>query len=104
MPNCYPHRPVYAKPRGPQLTLPRTWGRDCVAVQTVVAAAGRRPIRPPIAPAPAPIPSPNRLRRMPATMPPVVSSVCELTPVLLFTTHLALLERTRRPTEMLRPP
>src|SRR5438094_519680 len=56
-----------------------------------------------MAPAPAPKPSPTTLTKIPATMPPAVSSVWELTPVLLLPTQLALIDPTMMARAMIVP-
>src|SRR5207245_8325644 len=56
-----------------------------------------------MAPAPAPKPSPTTLIKIPAAIPPAVSSVCELTPVLLLVTQLALSDPTMMARAMMVP-
>src|SRR5438309_3894116 len=56
-----------------------------------------------MAPAPAPKPSPTTLIKIPAAIPPAVSSVCELTPVLLLVTQLALSDPTMMARAMIVP-
>src|SRR5438067_9844885 len=56
-----------------------------------------------MAPAPAPKPSPTTLTKIPATMPPAVSSVWELTPVLLLPTQLVLIDPTMMARAMIVP-